>query len=102
MKKQQHGKIGMGIMNAMVLIVIAFLFLCLYLFRFSKFPGQVSLFQNILIYSIIYLFITYRFELYRIGNIRLLDMLFGMFFLTVGTNILFFLQLWVATGFKEN
>ncbi len=102
MKKQQHGKTGMGIMNAMVLIVIAFLFLCLYLFRFSKFPGQVSLFQNILIYSIIYLFITYRFELYRIGNIRLLDMLFGMFFLTVGTNILFFLQLWVATGFKEN
>lgn len=90
----------MGIMNAILLLGIAALFLWLYLFGFQGVPKQVSLFQNILIYGIIYVFIAYRFELYRIGNIRLLDVVFGMFFLTVGTNILFCLQLWIALGFQ--
>lgn len=100
MNTRQRRTIGMGIMNAILLLGIAALFLWLYLFGFQGFPKQVSLFQNILIYGIIYVFIAYRFELYRIGNIRLLDVVFGMFFLTVGTNILFCLQLWITLGFQ--
>lgn len=86
-------RVLIGIINIAVLLIMGFFVLYTYLYRGGMITNQAAMIQNVFIYSLLYAFFVYTFELYKIGNIRLVDAFCGQIFATVGTNLLFVIQL---------
>lgn len=91
-------RILISTINIVVLILMATFFLYTYLYRSNIISNRAVMIQNIFIYATLYSIFVYIFELYKIGNIRLVDAFCGQIFATVGTNILFIIQLAIVIG----
>lgn len=90
-----------GFINIAVIVGIGICFLYFYLYRSKVITENIVRIQNGFIYIALYCIFVYIFELYKIGNIRLVDAFCGQIFATFGTNFLVITQLWIVIGSSE-